>query len=130
MEKKIIEKEIVKNKNVRRAIMTAALFSGLSLTVLSGCNYDMLDFHYQYNKAIVFGDNVATIIEINKWTDYDGEQIQIETTDGLLLVTSSFDTKLVNDLNSESTAEDIVRAKMGDDVEIRYYNKSKSLNRN
>ena len=117
----------MENKNIKKLLMTSALFSTLSLTMLTGCNYDFMDFHYQFNKAIIFGDNTATIIEIKKWADYDGEQLQIETEDGALIVTSSFDTKLINDLNSNVSAEDIAKSIKGDDVVINYLGNGKSL---
>ena len=120
-------KNIKKNNKMKKTIIITALASTLALSTLTGCNYDFMDFHYQFNKAIIFGDNTATIIEIKKWTDYDGEQLQIETEDGALIVTSSFDTKLINDLNSNVSAEDIAKSIKGEDVEINYLGKSKSL---
>jgi len=117
-------------KNTRKALMTTALFSTLSLSTLTACNYTFIDVHYYYNKAIIFDGNTATIVEISEWTDYDGEQIQIITKDGLLLLTSSFDTKLIDDSTSDIKAEDIARAIKGDDVEINYLGASKSLTLN
>lgn len=109
-------------KNILRRKKAAAivLASILSTTTLTGCNYTLVDTKMTFNKAIIFGENSVTIVEIEKWTDYDGEQLQIKTKDGAYILTSSFDTKLIDDRNSTITAEDIARSIMGEDVEIKY----------
>lgn len=103
----------------KKQIITAALAGSLAVP-LTGCNAALFDTKFTFNKAIILGDNTATIVKIDKWTDYDGEQLQIVTEDGLVLVTSSFDTKLINDSNSDIKAEDIARSIKGDDVDINY----------
>ncbi|MBQ6285744.1 MAG: hypothetical protein IJK67_05525 [Bacilli bacterium] len=87
----------------------------------------MVDFKYNFNKAIIFNGNTATIVEIEKWTDYDGEQLQIVTKDGAIIITSSFDTKLINDINSTVKADDIARSILGEDAEINYLGQGKQL---
>lgn len=99
------------------ALATAGVLGAVMLT---GCNKQIVDIKYEFNKAIIFRDGTATIIEIEKWNDYDGEQYQIITSDGLVIITSSYDTKLINDLNSDITAEDVARSIGGEDVEITY----------
>ena len=117
------------NKNVRKVVMTSAIIGALSLSALTGCscNKQIMDFKYSFNKAIIFNGDTATIIEIQKWNDYDGEQIQLITKDGAVIVTSSFDTKLINDVDSDIKAEDIARAIIGDDAEINYLDKEHTL---
>lgn len=112
------EKNIIRRKKVA----AIALASILSTTTLTGCNKtpSSLDFKMTFNKALIFGENSVTIVEIESWTDYDGEQLQIKTKDGAYILTSSFDTKLIDDRDSTITAEDIARSIMGEDVEIRY----------
>lgn len=110
----------IKNLNIKKKAITMALAGTLMTTTLTGCNYTLVDTKYSFNKAIIFGDNSATIVEIEKWTDYDGEQIQIKTTEGLYILTSSFDTKLIDDSNSDISAEDLARSIMGEDVVINY----------
>lgn len=100
-----------------------ALGSMLTLTpiVLTGCgNQQIFDTNYSFNKAIVFNENTACIIKISSWNDYDGEQLQLKLSDGTVILTSSFDTKLINDENSIITAEEIAKAIGGEDVEITY----------
>lgn len=110
----------MKNLKLNKKAISIALATTISLS-MTGCgNRNVFDTKYTFNKAIIFGDDTATIIEIDKWKDYDGEQLQITTKDGLVIVTSSFDTKLVNDKKSEIKAEDIARSIKGEDVEIIY----------
>ena len=113
-----------KNLNIRKKAIALAATGLLATAVLTtGCNYDMVDMKYKFNKAIIFHEDTATIIEIEKWTDYDGEQLQLITPDGLIIVTASYDTKLINDEKSYLTAEDVARSIGGDDIEIRYLEK-------
>lgn len=113
----------VKNLNIKRKAVVMATTTTLAVTVLTGCNQQVMDVKLKFNKAIIFHDDSATIVEIKKWNDYDGEQLQLITEDGLVIVTSSFDTKLINDEKSEIKAEDVARSIGGDDIEIRYLEK-------
>ena len=118
-------KEVFMNKYQKLAI--AGLSSAIITSTLTGCNnHKVWEFEYTFNKAIIFNNNVATIVTVKNWTDYDGEQIQLELEDGTVLVTSSFDTKLVYE-DGNITAEDIARAIGGKDVEITYLEEAKSL---
>lgn len=56
------------------------------------------DTKYTFNKAIVIlNDGTKMEIEIEKWNDYDGEQIQIQSKDGKIYLVSSFNTILVKE---------------------------------
>ena len=114
-----VKSKIDNAKKVGKIMLAGVAIS--STLLLSGCgNYTILDTKYTYNKAIIFDEDSATIIEIEKWTDYDGEQLQIQTKDGAYILTSSYDTKLMDDRNSDISAEDLVRSLKGDDVQINY----------
>ena len=114
----------IKNLKIKSKVVAMALAGTLASVTLTGCNATLVDTNYTFNKAIIFGDGTATIIEIKKWADYDGEQFQIITNDGLVIVTSSFDTKLINDNNSSLKAEDVARSIAGEDVHIYYLNEN------
>ena len=113
------EKDILRRKKVA-AIALASILS----TTTTGCdsNYTMIDTKLTYNKAIIFRENSVTIVEIESWKDYEGEQFQIKTKDGAYIVTSVYDTKLIDNRTSAIKAEDIAKSIMGEDVEIRYLN--------
>lgn len=111
----------IKNLKVNKKLIALGMLGALGTMTLTGCgNYKIIDMKYTFNKAIIFGDHTATIVEIKKWTDYDGEQIQIQTKDGAFILTSSFDTKLIDDRISNVKAEDIARGIAGEDVVITY----------
>lgn len=56
------------------------------------------DTQYTFNKAIVIlNDGTKMEIEIKKWKDFDGEQIQIQGKDGKVYLVSSYNTILVKD---------------------------------
>ena len=72
-------------RNNCKAKLAACVLAGTMAATLTGCgNVDIWDTQYTFNKAIIFGDNTATIIEIDQWRDYDGGQYQIKTKDGLI----------------------------------------------
>ena len=56
------------------------------LFLLTGCNYQMLDTTWNYDKAYCYYGNKEVVYGIKSWTDYDGEQIQVKTEDGSYLV--------------------------------------------
>ena len=115
----------MKIKNLKFGSKAKAIALGsmlvLSTSVLTGCgNHDVFDTNFSFNKAIIFNDDKVCIIDIAKWRDYDGEQIQLILTDGTIILTSSFDTKLINDEKGIISAEEIAKAIAGDDIEITY----------
>jgi len=70
--------------------------------MLTGCgNYDLFDTNYTYNKAIIkLPDSTVVNVDIKQWKDYDGEQIQIISTDGTVYLTNSFNCTLINDIET------------------------------
>lgn len=58
-------------------------------------NKKILDTAFTYNYAdVYFPNGEKKTIEINKWSDYEGEQIQIWSKDGNRYLISSFNTIL------------------------------------
>lgn len=74
-------------------IMVAALL----LFTLSGCNRQVIDTTYTYDKAITYIGDERIEIEIKKWKDYDGEQIQIVAEDGTVYLLSMNNTILIEE---------------------------------
>lgn len=56
---------------------------------LTGCNYDVFEMEYTFNKAYCYYGNKEVIYDIESWSDYDGEQIQIKTKDGTYLISAN-----------------------------------------
>ena len=66
------------------------------LTALCSCgNKKVFDTNYKFNYAyVVWPDGTSEKLAIKSWKDYEGEQIQIETTDGNVYLFSSFNCVL------------------------------------
>lgn len=56
------------------------------LFLLTGCNYNMIDTTWDYDKVYCYYGDKEVVYDIKSWTDYEGEQIQIKTEDGSYLV--------------------------------------------
>ena len=68
---------------------------GLLLTLLTGCNKQVFDFDYSYDKAICNIGGEYKELEIDKWKDYEGEQLQIKAKDGNTYLVSSFNCTII-----------------------------------
>ena len=75
-------------KIIRLLIVVGAIFS------LSSCgNYMILDTTYEFNKVHVHNENKC--YDVYAWTDYEGEQLQVQLEDGTVLLISSINATLV-----------------------------------
>lgn len=69
-----------------------------SLWIFTGCNQQIIDTNYTFDRAIVtLNDGTKMEIEIEKWNDYEGEQLQIVGKDGKVYLVSSYNTILIKD---------------------------------
>lgn len=77
----------------------AILLICITLLMFVSCNYQMVDFNYDFDHAYIsYGDGTVKKVEIKSWRDYeDGEQIQITDTDGNIYLVSSFNCVLVKE---------------------------------
>ena len=57
--------------------------------MLTGCNYQLVDLHYDYDKVICNYEGDKFELEIDKWTDYEGEQLQIKSNGKTYLVSAN-----------------------------------------
>lgn len=75
------------------------VLTALLAVMLCSCgNMDMFDTNYTYDYAIVsFPDGSVQTIEIDQWTDYEGEQIQIIAKDGTIYLVNSVNCILINE---------------------------------
>ena len=88
-------------------------------------NYDILDTENFFNKVMVLRGQTVTIMSIDKWTDYEGEQLQLSITDGPTMLTSAFQSILVDDHHSEIKASAIASL-LSDTVNDLSFNDYKS----
>ena len=82
-------------KIIKILLLTIIIFS--SLFLLTGCNKQIIDTTYSYNKAIINTGDETITVNIKSWKDYDGEQLQIVTTDGKVYLGSSFNIILIKE---------------------------------
>ncbi len=93
------------NPNVKSTIMGIIAFILFILLLfwltitLTGCgNKQMFDMTYTYRYAyVVWPDGTSEKLAIKSWTDYDGEQLQITTTEGKTYLFSSYNCVLGTD---------------------------------
>ena len=61
-------------------------------------NKKIIDVNYHFNKALVYLNNGEKIeIDIDKWNDYEGEQIQLIDKNGKVYLVSSYNTILIGE---------------------------------
>ena len=91
-------------------------------------NYELLDTHWNFNKAVAFNKNKALTLNVGKWRTYDGEQIQVVTDDNLCMLLSSYNSKLFYDKQSTTKAEDFARMYVGSDGKVSSLGEEKDSN--
>lgn len=68
------------------------------LLMLVSCNRQVFDTTFKFDKAIVkMPSGEVMEIELKKWGDYDGEQLQLVSTDGTVYLVSSYNCVLIAD---------------------------------
>lgn len=78
---------------MKKLLLGLLLVSSLALT---GCNKQLVDLNYRYNKIHLY--ETDTCYAISSWTDYEnGEQLQVHITGKGKILISSTDCFLVED---------------------------------
>ncbi len=77
-----------------KKIIVASILLISSLTILSGCNKQVFDFNYEFDKVHLH--EADKCVKIKKWNDYEGEQIQVILEDGTVMLVSSNNADLIN----------------------------------
>ena len=91
-------------------------------------NYELLDFHWNFNKAALYNGNKAVILNAKNWRDYEGEQLQIVTEEEVAVLLSSYNSKLFFDRQSNMTAEEFSKMYVGNDGKVTTIGKPASNN--
>lgn len=69
----------------------------LSATCFAGCNQQIFDFNYKFDKAYVKIGEEWKAVEVKTWTDYeDGDQFQLTLADGTVLIVHATNLILYN----------------------------------
>lgn len=81
---------------MKKRILTILATLAVSFGCLTGCNYQVIDLNYKFDKAHVKIGDEWTTVELKMWADYDGEQFQLTLKDGTVMVVSSVNCILYN----------------------------------
>ena len=107
----------VKNLKVNNKKLAVLLASAITLSSLTGCG---LNPYYKDKDdrltAVIFGDNTATIIEIERPSQND----YLVLKDGKKIWTDERDVKVLVNMTDEEIVE-FAKDIMGEDVVINYY---------
>lgn len=76
---------------MKKFVLFVVLVCAMLIAVFTGCNKQIVDFTYKFDKAIISLPNGETVEgDIDSWTDYeDGDQIQVKIDGKTYLVHSS-----------------------------------------
>ena len=75
---------------MKRKILVLLAVVVLLLGCLAGCNMQVIDLNYNFDKACVKIGEEWVDLEIKSWRDYeDGEQLQLTLEDGTVMVVHS-----------------------------------------
>ena len=88
----------IKNLQVRKNLLGIGLIS-LSLTA---CNKQVVDFNKNFNVVVEVNDDNISVVGIKNYSDYEGSQVQFITNDDLVVLSSSYQTELLNVSSDES----------------------------
>lgn len=69
--------------------MKKLLVLSVGILLLTGCNKQILDLDYDYDKAVCNYNGEKFTLEIDKWTDYGGEQLQIKSNGKTYLLSAN-----------------------------------------
>lgn len=69
--------------------MKKILILGTLLLCLTGCNKQIFDLDYEFDEIICNYDGDKFELKIDKWNDYEGEQIQVISGGKTYLVSSN-----------------------------------------
>lgn len=80
-----------KEKGERKMKKIIAISAAITALLLTGCNYDVIDTTYSYNRAVIELPNGEIIDgKVQSWRDYeDGDQLQVKIDGAVYLVHSS-----------------------------------------
>lgn len=86
-------KKILMNKNFITVVAIAAAI----LFLMTGCNKQVFDFDYNFDKAICNIGGTYKEIELRTWKDYEGEQLQLTDKEGNKYLVSSINCTLIKE---------------------------------
>lgn len=70
----------------------------IALLFLAGCNAQVIDLNYKFNRAYIELPDGVVEVEVFSWRDYDdSDMVQVATVDGTIYYTHGSKVVLIND---------------------------------
>lgn len=120
-----IMKKTSKSNSIVKKLVTAGVVLATAATI-SGCNRSIIDTKYGLDTALISGDDTAITCNITDWRDYEGEQYQLLTDEGLLMLTASFDTDLFYGDSDTYSVDNFAKNSVSPNGEVYDYSKPKA----
>lgn len=119
----------MKNKSKKIVLKgTSLVLAGVMLSSLTGCgNRQLLDFNKSFNVAVEPNNGYISIVAINAYSDYEGDQVQFVTEDGLRVLTSTHQTELIKTQSADSIYKYALMLSGNDDKKVNDYNKMQGV---
>ena len=86
-------------KTIRNKYFVTILFITIFVIILllcSGCNKEVFEFNMNLDRAICNYNGDRFELKIDKWSDYEGEQIQVKS-DGVVYLLSANNCYFIDD---------------------------------
>jgi hypothetical protein len=82
------------------AFIIAVMSVFIIVAGMSGCNKQIIDTNYTFNRAIINTGSEVIEVKVKSWKDFeDGDQIQIKAEDGTTYLVHSSNVTLIHDDN-------------------------------
>ncbi len=69
--------------------MKKLIIGSIFILSLTGCNRQILDLDYEFDEAVCNYDGDKFVLKIDKWNDYEGEQIQVISNGNTYLLSAN-----------------------------------------
>ena len=79
-----------------KKIIALTIIAAMLILCLTSCNKDMWDTNYKFEEASVYLDGTWQRIKIKQWCDYEGDQIQITTPNGIVYLFHASNCTLIH----------------------------------
>ena len=90
-----------KKKSLMTSMIAAMVLAMLSTAILcTGCNKQIIDTSYTFDKAVLYVGGEWITINVDSWKDYeDGDQIQVKDTNGNTYLVHSTNITLIHSVD-------------------------------
>lgn len=89
-------------KEMTPPVLLTLMITALIVMIFTGCNKQIIDTTYTFDKAILYVGGEWITINVDSWTDYeDGDQIQVKDKDGNTYLVHSTNITLIHSADNK-----------------------------